>query len=83
LGQKLILGRQIHADIYRALQCIEENELEGEDQGRLLEVSSRASALILILEDLFGSRCHPRGEDESGQASGARTARSEARSPDE
>jgi hypothetical protein len=52
LGQKLILGRQIHADIYRALQCIEENELEGEDQGRLLEVSSRASALILILEEL-------------------------------
>jgi hypothetical protein len=72
----LHLGRQLHADIYRALRCVEENELDLVPPERLMKVASLASELVGALGDLWAAPDEEIGP-ETDRASEAHTARSE------
>lgn len=70
------LAKQLHADVYRALRCIEENETDGVPPERLLRVANLAAELAAALDELWG---HSDGdpERESDRASEARMPRNE------
>jgi hypothetical protein len=74
VSEPLNLGRQIHADVYRALRSVEVNELEEVGPSDLLRVAALASALAGALDAVFSDR------QKSLRASKARTLRSEGRS---
>jgi hypothetical protein len=79
MGEALkLVGRQVHADVYRALRCVEENELEGRNSKALIRVASLAAELVAALESLLG---HPCGSEETDQGSEAHMPRSGERSP--
>jgi hypothetical protein len=83
LGQRLDMGRQIHSDVYDALRCVEESELEAAPMERLLKISSLAGELSAALNDLFGCRPAEDGGPGSDPALEARMARSEGHLPSE
>lgn len=80
MSKILHMGRQIHADVYRALRCIEENEMDQVQPERLLRIASLAGELVGALDEIWGS---PDGDDSSGndRASEAHTVRNEGRWP--
>lgn len=78
MGQTLNLGEQIHADIYRALVCVERNELDTVQPERLLKVSALAGELLAELDALW-----PQSAEQTDQASEAHTLRNEAHLPTE
>lgn len=78
MSKILHFGRQIHADIYRALRCVEENELDVVPPERLLKVASLAGELVGALDELWGPTDETH-ERETDRASEAHTVRSEGR----
>lgn len=76
MGKSLNLVKQIHADVYRALLLIEQNELEGAPLPNLLTLSGLAGELAAALEARLGNVA-----PESDPASEAHTARNEGRLP--
>ncbi len=75
MGQVLKLGPQIHADVYKALACIESHDLDEMQPERLLKVSSLAGELLAALDELVG-----RDREQTDRASEAHTVRNEGRS---
>jgi hypothetical protein len=69
------MGKQLHADVYRALRCVEENETDSVPPERLLKIANLAGELVAALDDLWG-RSDGGPELGSDRASEARTARS-------
>lgn len=78
MSKILHLGRQIHGDIYRALRCIEENEMDGVPPERLLKIASLAGELVGALDDLWGEQ-DAEAERGTDRASEAHTVRNEGR----
>jgi hypothetical protein len=75
------MGQQIHSDVYDALRCVEESELDAAPMERLLKISSLAGELAAALNDLFGCRPGDDGGQQSDPALEAHRARSAGRSP--
>lgn len=80
MGRKLDLGRQIHADVYASLCCVERAEMDRAPLERLMEISSLAGALNAALVRVFPSRPDADGGSEIDPASGAHTAHNEGSS---
>lgn len=80
MSKLLHMGRQIHADIYRALCCIEQNEMDQVQPEKLLRIASLAGELVGALDELWGSPDED-GSAETDRASEAHTVRNEGRSP--
>jgi hypothetical protein len=74
MGQVIKLGPQIHADVYKALACIESHDLDRIQPERLLRISSLAGELLAALDELLGH-----DHEQTDQASEAHTVRSEGR----
>lgn len=80
MARLIRLSHQIHGDIYRALRCVEENELDGRPEEALMKVSSLASELLHALEAALGQPAHDAGP-RTDRASKARRVRNEGRWP--
>jgi hypothetical protein len=84
VGQRLELGKQIESDVYDALCCCEQHEIEAASAERLIRISSLAGELARALNDLCQSlpleQSAGKGSD---LASGARMARNEGQSQSE
>lgn len=77
MGEKSNLGRQIHADVYRALRCVEVNELEDVGRDDLRRIAILAGDLARALDAVFGHHRSGDGETSEDRASTARTLHSE------
>jgi hypothetical protein len=83
LGQRLKLGQQITADVWAALRCLEETDLDDAPEETLLAISVLAGELAKALDSAFGCRTDDDDDSESAPAIGVRTDRSAGRSPSE
>jgi hypothetical protein len=77
VGEKSNLGRQIHADVYRALRSVEVNEIEDVGRDDLRKIAILAADLAAALDAVFGRRYSGDGETSDDQASTTGTLHNE------